>query len=976
MRIGPEKAACAKCALEIQCQRGKHVEALDPIPKGLMLIGEGPGATELARGEPFVGAAGQHLNELLAGAGIAREACHLTNATLCFPPREGSKAQSFDRRFPSAVPACLPRLEAELEIVRPKVVVTLGSAAMLAATGSWIERNRHEAVTCAECQPVDRKIGPAIACATGGCSWYELVPAGADAALWREQLIETHQKKCPLCGAAIHRLRLKRIKCLACGGRKKRVVTEQVFKGAGHTLLGKNGIAGALFLAEDLPLRWDRYGVKYVITTLHPSFLLRSDDSGDASGLSGQFASRVVVDHLEKAKTLVDRDHVFDLAASYGDQPAQLDAFLADARLVVVDVETNARSPWDVTELRCVGFDKGAGETLVLDTREAFQVDTLDGLARVRVRDRALVDALVRAFTGLAGPWFEAFNGEYDWIVLRRFLGVEVTRIGGDGRLAHRALWPDEPHTLGHVASALTEAPFWKPPKGKNAVDGFEDWPALALYNAKDCRVTSLALARMAGVPTTEPLETLFPTDVPVAIHRRGGLLETLSETEKAYAVDVALYPIAIRMQYDGIPIDLDTLRAVAAQKQPEADELERWLIDYAGPLPTALQHNGEQKRYGVIQKIPTDQIKLGSPAQLSWALYHPEGPCRLIAPSRTETGAPSTDKDALAKLADHEFVQTLLRWRDLNKTLSTYIYGDGLILRGDGRIHPSWKYVPVTGRWSSEPNFQNWPLWLRAAVKAPAGWKIIGADYSQLEARIMAALCGDPELIRRCRDADESRKLEPDWDPHSFVASQFFGTAFTELALDDPLAAKRRKSLREVIKSVFYGLNYGAGAAKVHETIYKKGYQGIPITIQVVQQAIDTIFTLFPGILAWREEALRTAQDRGEVRTALLNRWRYFPKDVPAPVAWNFPIQGTGADIVNLRFLVYARALAAQFPRAYPIAQVHDAIYTIAPEEDAEAVARLKEQTLSIGLSLVPGAPEMPFVASAKIGQAWDEVS
>ena len=464
------------------------------------------------------------------------------------------------------------------------------------------------------------------------------------------------------------------------------------------------------------------------------------------------------------------------------------------------------------------------------------------------------------------------------------------------------------------------------------------------------------------------------PTGVMIPFWTENGLIDTVDvATRKAYDVDMAVLPIAIQMERNGIPLNIATLKDIEREKRPEWERLFAEMRSFVGPIPAHVVKDA-------------GPFNPQSPIQLQWVLYAPDGPCKLTAPKTTDSGAPSADKDALAKLADHTFVQTLLKWRTINHAFSNYVYGKKLIVREDGRVHPQWNTTGArTGRWSSSPNFQNWPRWLRRCIEAPAGYTIVGADYAQLELRIMAALCGDPELIRRCRDADENRKLEPEWDPHSFVASHFFKEAFLELSLNDPAHTAssdckcetcRRKALREVVKSCIYGLNYGAGARTVLEAIYKKGYEGMPLNLQIVQQAIDVIFELFPGIRTWRENTLEWSIEHEQVRSSLLNRWRTFPwGDVKAPTAWNFPIQSTAADIINLRLIVLAERLKA-FPTAQIMAQVHDALYVICRDEDAEEIKRIVTESMSVVLQLVPGAPEMPFNASAKSGKTWDKVS
>lgn len=474
------------------------------------------------------------------------------------------------------------------------------------------------------------------------------------------------------------------------------------------------------------------------------------------------------------------------------------------------------------------------------------------------------------------------------------------------------------------------------------------------------------------------PRSWIAPTGVRIPSWTCGGLIDDPDvDTRRAYEVDMAVLPLAIEMETTGLPINLDSFREIEADKRPEWERLWGELQAHVPGIPDRVVEGVGDEQNTCFGPMP-GAFNPKSPSQLGYVLYDPNGPCKLSAPKKTDTGQPSTDKDALAKLAEHPFVQTLLAWREIDYVFTTYIYGSALVVRGDGRVHPSWNTTGArTGRWSSSPNFQNWPVWLRRAIEAPEGWVIVGADYSQLELRIMAALCGDPNLIERCKNADEGRKLEPEWDPHSFVASHFFGESFTGLALDDPDTKAARKALREVIKSCIYGMNYGAGAAKVLEAIYKKGYQGMPLNRQLVQQAINKIFELFPGVKRWREETLEWSTTHGQVRSGLLNRWRYFPwNDVQATVAWNYPIQSTGADIINLRLIELAQRRERQHPDVQLMAQVHDALYTLAPEDEAEDVAKLITDAMSVELRLHEDAPLMPFNATAKIGRTWDTVS
>lgn len=475
------------------------------------------------------------------------------------------------------------------------------------------------------------------------------------------------------------------------------------------------------------------------------------------------------------------------------------------------------------------------------------------------------------------------------------------------------------------------------------------------------------------------PSTWIAPTGVEIPSWTSGGLVDHVDiDTRRAYDVDMAVLPIAIDMEINGIPVNVETFKKIEAEQKPEWTALWHGLQSHVtSPIPKRVVQNAGDRQNTVFGPMP-GLLNPKSPKQLQYALYDPDGPCKLSAPKRTATGQPSADADALAKLADHPFVEKLLKWRSIDYAFSHYIYGSGLIIRADGRLHPSWNTTGArSGRWSSSPNVQNWELWLREAIEAPPGWVIWGADYSQLEGRIMAALSGDETLIGKLKAAREDRKLEPDYDWHSFVASHFFGEAFLELSLDDPDEVKQRKALRDVAKTVFYALSYGSGASTILEAIYKKGYSGMPLTKQLITQLVASIFELAPGLQRWREETIQWSMDHGQVRSPLLNRWRYFPwHEVPATIAGNFPVQSCGADLINLRLIELARRLPEVSADAEINMQVHDALYGLCREEDADKVSELVTHTMSVELKLHEDAPLMPFPATCKTGKTWNLVS
>jgi len=938
-RFGPGLAECDRCELRAVCEQ-RHVTCevgAKYKPGGLMLVGEGPTVTDASTRQPFSGSSGRLLEALLAAAGLKREECWLTLATLGLPPRTGGKAKSLMERAPSAVYSCLPRLEAEIAAAKPRVIVTLGQAALAALTGYEQARTKQIAFECdnPRCTP-ERKVGPAIACANGDCDWFELAPDGLDEAGVAEWAAGVRAREtCPSCAMSIKRLRPRQVKCPSCGGRKQRVEAFSTFE-HDYGLLGREGAAGAVFRASELAGRFDELGVAYVIPTYDPGFCLRTAKDGQRR-IGGQYAAHAMMLHLQKARELLTREARFDYSVRATSSPDAVRAWLAAPGRYAVDIETDSEDgPWKVQKITCVGFGRAdRTEALVVDTRR------LGAWASIAPGspENQLLDVL-HAFLEDPERAKVFHNGTYDRTVIGRLWGIRVEGVVGDTMLAHNACYPDEEHNLAFVAHELLDAPMWKDSRRSiksgttHGCSGYPTWEALAEYNAKDDRLTALLDEKFNGADG------------------RHGLL-AIEGTRAAYELDVKLAGIAVEMELAGLYVSDVALRKVDHELEVLAEaELEamRAIVGRDDFTPRG--------------------------ASLQWALYDPMGPLGLPPPATTASGQGSTSKEHLLKMRHEPFVDHLLRWRAHDYYLSHYVRSPKLFRDAESRVHPQWKVIGArTGRWSSEPNFQNWPKSMRSIVTAPPGRKLVGADYSQLEMRIMASLSADPELIRRCAEADERDKLNPDCDPHAYVASLAFGKTYR-----DAFAAGEKKTcdrLRNVAKRVVYGLNYGAGAATVLAAIYDGGYEGPPLTVPLIERVTQTYFEAFPGVPKWREAQLAFAQEERKVQSPLLKRHRIFPLgEVDATVAWNYPIQSGAADIMGTRMLVLHAELPHADPRAFLIAQVHDAVYVECDEARAQQVARCIEESLTVSLSLVPGAPTMPYVASASIADTWKDAA
>lgn len=963
-----QHAVCDECELQSQCDRQKYAPSdvgRSYEPGGIMFIGEGPGTHEIQQQKPFVGPSGRLLMDLLLAVGLEREEVVLTNATLCYPPPR-AQGDKFMQSFPNAVYSCLPRLDKEIEKYRPRVIVTLGVPALTAVAGYEVERVKKVKFPCSndECDPKTRKIGPVLACAKGDCDWYTFVPHDApDNSVWAKEFKEL-QPDCPRCGASLKRCRPKSVKCPTCGGRKTREETFVSYE-YDYSLMGRHGIAGAVLKTEELPSRYDQWGVKYIVPTYHPSFCLRSMGKKGANRFGGQYAARAAMAHIEKAWELVGRDADFDYEVVSTKDPQVVREYLAESGVYSADVETDTDDgAWQVESITCIGFARAdRTKVLVVDTRDIGRF----GTAEYTTQQNALLDVL-QDFLEREDTTKVFHNGTYDRTAIMRVWGMEVKGPVRDTMLLHNACYPDEEHGLGFVAHELVDAPAWKEHrKGvKNRHDslsGYRDWETLADYNAKDDRLTALVDARLSGPPGGRGL--LHVDGVPAAA-----------------ALDHRMQEIAIQMQWNGLHLGKEATAEIESEAAAQAlDALQAMRETVRESYVMCAVEEGRALSEEQVEEEMSEWRPTGK--NLEWALFGASGPLRLPVASRTKTGKPTTSKDVLLKHTEVPFVQQLLKWRKHEYHLSHYIRSTGLVkvTGDDGRLHPTWKvHGARTGRWSSEPNFQNWPKYTRKMVVAPPGRKIVGADFSQLEMRIVASLSGDAELIRRCQEADESDKLNPDKDPHSYVASLSFGdtywTAFNASKTSKDAAAKA-KALRDVAKRVVYGLNYGAGAATVLEAIYDGGYDGPPLSISVIERVTQSYFRGFPGVPRWREGALQQAKRDCKVTSPIIGRHRIFPLgEVEATVAYNFPIQSGAADIMNTRLAVLDDCLQEADASALLIAQVHDAVYVECAEERAPLVAKTIEEALTVEMSIVEGAPSMLYVASAAISDNWKDAA
>ncbi len=399
--------------------------------------------------------------------------------------------------------------------------------------------------------------------------------------------------------------------------------------------------------------------------------------------------------------------------------------------------------------------------------------------------------------------------------------------------------------------------------------------------------------------------------------------------------IEMPLVPVLARIERQGALVDAKLLGEHSVELGEKLVELERQAFAIAG-----------------------EEFNLGSPKQLGVILYEKLG---LPIISKTAKGQASTAEAVLAELAEQDFElpKVLMQYRSLSKLKSTYT--DRLpeqINPRTGRIHTSYhQAVAATGRLSSsDPNLQNIPIRtaegrrIRQAFVAPKGYKLLAADYSQIELRIMAHLARDEGLLDAFRH---------DRDVHRATAAEVFGVALEAVTSDQ----------RRSAKAINFGLIYGMSAFGLAKQIGVDRKQS--------QAYIDRYFERYPGVLAYMERTREQAAQQGYVET-LFGRRLYLP-DINAKnqalrkgaerTAINAPMQGTAADIIKRAMIAVDGWLSESALDAKVILQVHDELVLEVREDLVEQVREQVKLLMGRAAEL-----EVPLLVEVGVGDNWDE--
>jgi DNA polymerase-1 len=589
---------------------------------------------------------------------------------------------------------------------------------------------------------------------------------------------------------------------------------------------------------------------------------------------------------------------------------AQLEAWMArieGAELTAVDTETTSLDPMRA-EL--------VGISLCVQTGEGCYIPLAHRYPGAPAQlDRARVIERLR-------PWLEdparpklGQHAKYDTHVFAN-AGAALAGVVHDTLLQSYVYESHRAHDLGSLALRYLGRPTiaYEDVCGKGAKQiGFDE---VALerateYSAEDAEVT-LAVHR-----------ALWPK-----LAAEAGLRFVYEQ------IEIPVARVLFAMERNGVLVDPERLRRQSAELGVRIAGLEREAHELAG-----------------------QPFNLSSPKQVGEILFVKLG---LPVRKKTASGTPSTDEEVLEKLAeDYPLPRKLLEHRALSKLRSTYCDKlPGMIHPRTGRVHTTYgQAIAITGRLaSSDPNLQNIPVRtaegrrIREAFIAPPGRRILSADYSQIELRIMAQISEDPGLVAA---------FERGLDVHRATAAEVFGVA-PEAVGDDQ---------RRAAKAINFGLMYGMSAFGLAANL--------GISKESAKLYIDTYFARYPGVARYMQATREQAHALGYVQTAFGRRlWLTEINGANGPrrqaaerAAINAPMQGTAADLIKLAMIATDDWLRREGLATRIVMQVHDELVFEVPEDELEAV-----RAAVPGLMTGVVSWRVPLEVGVGVGSNWDE--
>jgi DNA polymerase-1 len=426
-------------------------------------------------------------------------------------------------------------------------------------------------------------------------------------------------------------------------------------------------------------------------------------------------------------------------------------------------------------------------------------------------------------------------------------------------------------------------------------------------------------------------VETVGRLDVPMTARLEAEGLRPIYES-----MEMPLVEVLADMERAGVKVDVGLLAEMSRDMEKQLQALTK-----------------------EIHVLAKGEFNINSPPQLREVLFDRLG--MKSGKKTAKTRAASTAEDVLEELAlVHELPRKILEYRSIQKLKSTYVDAlPDLVLPETGRIHATFNQtIAATGRLSSmDPNLQNIPIRtaegrrIRQAFVAERGHRLLSADYSQIELRVLAHLSGDETLI------DTFRRGE---DVHDRTSREIFGA----------LSAVPPEEQRRISKMVNYALLYGKTAFTLA--------RDIGVSRGEAEAFIAAYFARYPKVKVFIDATIAKARETGHVRT-LLGRLRRLPdlrsRNFPVRMeaerqAMNTPVQGSAADLIKRAMIDLHRELAERKLRSRLILQIHDELLLEVPDEEAEKARALVQEVMEGAHKL-----DVPLVADARLGKNWAEV-
>lgn len=519
----------------------------------------------------------------------------------------------------------------------------------------------------------------------------------------------------------------------------------------------------------------------------------------------------------------------------------------------------------------------------------------------------------LRGPLGDGGPAKAAHNGKYDMMVLAQ-CGVEVRNLNFDTMVAA--------YLLGEKSLSLKNLAF-----GRLGIE-MTSITELIGAGAKQISMSQVEISRAAEYACADADVTGRLAARLEAALREQGLWELFAE------VEMPLVPVLLQMERNGIKLDREFLADMSRRLGERLRGLEEEIFSAAGR-----------------------QFNINSPQQLGAVLF---GELKLPAARKGKNGY-STEASILEALREeYPIAGLILDYRQLAKLKSTYVDAlPALINAKTGRVHTSFNQTrAITGRLSSsEPNLQNIPIRgelgkeIRKAFIAPAGTCLLGADYSQIDLRVLAHLSGDPHLLQA---------FNRDEDIHAATAAQLFGVSTAEVTGD----------MRRLAKTVNFGVIYGMSEYGLE--------QATELSREEAGHFISEYFQKYEAVKRYLDATKEEARKTGYVQT-MLGRRRFIPeisstnrqvREAAERTAINMPVQGTSADIIKVAMVNLYREMERRRLESKLLLQVHDELVFEVPEKEMETMRRLVPEIMCAALEL-----SVPLKVDTRTGASWEEI-